>query len=178
MMTHRITVGILALGLALSGAAARADEGMWLFNHPPRKYLKDHYDFDVTDKWLEHVQKSSVRFNNGGSGSFVSPDGLIMTNHHVGADSLEKLGGDKHDYLKEGFYAKTHAEEMKCVDLELNVLMKIEDVTDKVKAAVTPDLSPEKAAAARRDAIARIEKEATDKTKMRCDVVALYQGGQ
>ena len=67
-----------------------ADEGMWLFNNPPRKLLKEKYNFDPTDKWLEHVQKSSVRFNSGGSGSFVSADGLVMTNHHVGADCLQK----------------------------------------------------------------------------------------
>jgi hypothetical protein len=168
----------LVIACAMVTPMLHADEGMWLFTNPPSKQLKEKYKFEVNDKWLEHVQKASVRFNNGGSGSFVSPDGLILTNHHVGADSLEKLGGDKHDYLKEGFYAKTRDEEMKCVDLELNVLMKIEDVTDKVKAAVTPDLSPEKAAAARRDAMARIEKDATDKTKLRCDVVTLYQGGE
>ena len=68
------------------------DEGMWLFNNPPRDYLKKKYDFDATPDWLEHVQKSSVRFNSGGSGSFVSPDGLVMTNHHVGADCLQKMG--------------------------------------------------------------------------------------
>ena len=66
------------------------DEGMWLFNNPPREYLKKKYDFDATQEWLDHVQKSSVRFNSGGSGSFVSPDGLVMTNHHVGADACKR----------------------------------------------------------------------------------------
>ncbi len=168
----------LVLTFATVTPMLHADEGMWLFTNPPSKQLKEKYQFEVTPKWLEHVQKSSVRFNNGGSGSFVSPDGLIMTNHHVGADALEKKGGDKHDYLKEGFHAKSNDEELKCEDLELNVLMNIEDVTDKVNGAVTPDLSPVKAAAARREVIARIEKEATDKTKLRSDVVTLYQGGQ
>src|SRR2546430_9227355 len=80
----------------------RADEGMWLFNNPPRKQLKEKYGFDVTDAWLEHVQKSSVRFNSGGSGSFVSEDGLVISNHHVGADALQKFGDKDHHYLQIG----------------------------------------------------------------------------
>ena len=86
---------------------ASADEGMWLFNNPPRKQLKEKYGFEPTDAWLEHVQKSSVRFNSGGSGSFVSADGLVMTNHHVGADALQKLSTKGKDYVKDGFHAKT-----------------------------------------------------------------------
>ena len=88
---------------------SRADEGMWLFNNPPRKLLKEKYQFDPSDDWLAHVQKSSVRFNSGGSGSFVSSDGLVMTNHHVGADALQKLSDKDKDYVKDGFYAKTLA---------------------------------------------------------------------
>ena len=105
------------------------DEGMWLFNNPPRKQLKEKYNFEPTDAWLEHVQKSSVRFNSGGSGSFVSPNGLVMTNHHVGADDLQKLSTKEKDYLKDGFQAKTNAEEIKCKALELNVLQSMKDVT-------------------------------------------------
>ena len=81
-----------------------ADEGMWLFNQPPRKQLKEQYGFDPTDKWLDHLQQSAVRFNSGGSGSFVSADGLVMTNHHVGADCLQKLStADKDYWSKIGF---------------------------------------------------------------------------
>jgi hypothetical protein len=162
----------------LSSAWARGDEGMWLFNNPPRQYLKDKYGFDATDKWLDHVQKSSVRFNSGGSGSFVSPDGLVITNHHVGADSLQKIGDkDKKDYIRDGFHARTRSEERKCIGLELNVLQSIEDVTARVNAAVKPDMSPDKAFAARRAVMAEIEKESTDKTGLRSDVITLYQGG-
>jgi hypothetical protein len=157
---------------------ASADEGMWLFNNPPRKHLKDRYQFDATDKWLEHVQKSSVRFNSGGSGSFVSPDGLVMTNHHVGADALQKMSNEQKNYLKDGFYARTKAEEQKCLDLELNVLMSIEDVTARVNAAVKSDMNPEAAFAARRKVTAEIEKESLDKTGLRSNVITLYQGGQ
>jgi hypothetical protein len=160
-----------------SSSSLFADEGMWLFNNPPLKQLKEKYQFDPTPQWLEHLQKSSVRFNSGGSGSFVSATGLAITNHHVGADSLQKASSEQHNYLKDGFYAKTNAEEMKCADLELNVLISIEDVTARVTAALKPGLSAEQSAAARQKAIAEIEKESKDKTGLRSDVITLYQGG-
>ena len=118
---------------------AFADEGMWLFNQPPRKLLDERYGFDVTDEWLEHLQRASVRFNAGGSGSFVSGNGLIITNHHVGADALQKLSTKERNYVRDGFCARTPAEEIKCLDLELNVLDSIEDVTDRVNAAIPKD---------------------------------------
>jgi Peptidase S46 len=154
-----------------------ADEGMWLFNNPPLKQLKDKYQFEPTPQWLEHLQKSSVRFNSGGSGSFVSATGLCITNHHVGADALQKASSEQHNYLKDGFYAKTNAEEIKCADLELNVLMSIEDVTARVNDAVRPGMTGDQASSARNAAIAAIEKESKDKTGLRSDVVTLYQGG-
>src|SRR5205807_408687 len=173
-----LVAAIILLALATMTAKVHADEGMWLFNNPPRKQLKERYNFDPTDKWLEHVQKSSVRFNSGGSGSFVSADGLVMTNHHVGADTLQKISTPQKNYLRDGFYAKTNAEEVKALDLELNVLMSIEDVTDRVNAAVKPNLAPEEAFAARRQVTAAIEKESLDKTGLRSNVITLYQGGQ
>src|SRR5438046_6954952 len=109
MKTKELLLG-LGLGLLLA-SEIEADEGMWLFNDPPRKLLKERYNFEVTDEWLEHVQKSSVRFNSGGSGSFVSEDGLIMSNHHVGADALQKMSDKEHDYVRNGFQARTPAEE-------------------------------------------------------------------
>src|SRR6188472_23668 len=112
--------------------SAAADEGMWLFNAPPLRQLKEKYQFEPTQQWLEHLQKASVRFNSGGSGSFVSANGLAITNHHVGADTLQKIGSAQHNYLRDGFYAKTQADEIKSNDLELNVLMSIEDVTARV----------------------------------------------
>ncbi len=153
------------------------DEGMWLLNDPPRQQLKDKYQFDLTDAWLVRAQKASVRFNNGGSGGFVSADGLIVTNHHIGAEQLQKLSPKDKDYVRDGFYAKTRAEELKCPDLELNVLQSMEDVTERVNAAVTKEMTPAQAFAARRAVMAEIEKESLDKTGLRSDVVTLYQGG-
>ncbi len=180
MHTHLTLAGIAGAVFAVLAltCAVHADEGMWLFNNPPRKYLKEKYGFDPTDAWLEHVQKSSVRFNSGGSGSFVSANGLVMTNHHVGADALQKMGDKDHNYLRDGFYAKNGADERKCTDLELNVLMSIEDVTNRVNGAVSKDLSLERAAQARRKIMAEIEKESLEKTGLRSDVITLYQGGQ
>ncbi|MEX2121898.1 MAG: S46 family peptidase [Pirellulales bacterium] len=167
------------MALLIGGAADRvsADEGMWLFNNPPRKQLKERYGFEITDEWLEHLQKASVRFNSGGSGSFVSASGLVMTNHHVGADAFQKMSTPDKDYLNTGFYARTPEEEEKCVDLEINVLLSIEDVTDRVNKAVAADLDPAAAGAARRAAMITIEKESFDATGLRSDVVTLYQGG-
>jgi hypothetical protein len=170
---------LLFLCLLVAGLSDRAfgDEGMWLYNAPPLKQLKEKYNFEPTKQWLDHLQKSSVRFSSGGSGSFISANGLVITNHHVGAGSLQKFSDQQHNYLRDAFYARTHAEEKKCVDLELNVLMSIEDVTARVNAAVKPEITDEQAANARQAAIAAIEKESKDKTGLRSDVVTLYQGG-
>jgi hypothetical protein len=175
---RRATPLAAALAALLLVTNVRADEGMWLLNDPPRQLLKAKYGFDLTDAWLEHARKASVRFNSGGSGGFVSADGLIVTNHHIGADSLQKLSPRDRDYYRDGYYARTRSKELKCPDLELNVLMSIEDVTDRVNAAVKPDLAPARAFAARRAVMAKIEKESLEKTGLRSDVVTLYQGGQ
>ena len=169
---------VFAIACATSFAAsAFADEGMWLFNAPPLKQLKEKYQFEPTQQWLEHLQMASVRFNSGGSGSFVSANGLAITNHHVGADTLQKISNAQHNYLRDGFYAKTQADEIKSTDLELNVLMSIEDVTARVNGAVKPDMSPTAANGARDAAIAAIEKESKEKTGLRSNVITLYQGG-
>src|ERR1700693_287911 len=176
-MRRKISV-VLACLLPI-GLSDRAfgDEGMWLFNNPPLKQFKDKYNFEPTKEWLDHLQKSSVRFNSGGSGSFISANGLCITNHHVGADALQKASSEQHNYLKDGFYAKSRPEEIKCADLELNVLMSIEDVTARANGAVKSGMSPEAAGKARDAASAAIEKESKDKTGLRSDVVTLYQGG-
>src|SRR6266550_3053321 len=175
----RNVVSLLFLCVLLTSLSDRAfgDEGMWLYTAPPTKQLKEKYNFEPSKQWLEHLQKSSVRFSSGGSGSFVSADGLVITNHHIGADCLQKFGDEQHNYLRDGFYAKTQPEEKKCVDLELNVLMSIEDVTARVSGAVKSGMAGEQAANARKSVIAAIEKESKEKTGLRSDVVTLYQGG-
>src|SRR5438093_382763 len=154
-----ILLRLVSAMLLVTAISSRADEGMWLFNNPPLRQLKGKYQFEPTSQWLEHLQKASVRFNSGGSGSFVSATGLCITNHHVGADALQKASSEQHNYLKNGFYAKTNAEEIKCADLELNVLVSTEDVTARVNGAVKPGMNADQASAASGNVIAQIEKE-------------------
>ena len=166
----------VVLACAFVCSTAAADEGMWLYNEAPKDKIKAKYGFEVTQQWLDHVRLSSVRFNNGGSGSFVSPDGLTFTNHHVGAACVQQLSTEGHDYIKAGFYAKTQAEEAKCPNLELNQLVGIEDVTDKVNAGVKPGMSAAELGAAQRAAMSQVEKDCTTSTGLRCDVVIFYSG--
>jgi len=157
---------------------AFADEGMWTFNNVPRAEIKKKYGFDVTDEWLNNVRMASVRFNNGGSGSFVSPNGLVLTNYHIVEDIVGEVSTPQKDYAKEGFLAKTRAEEIKAPSLELNVLTSIEDVTSRINGAVKAGATDSEAYAARRAEISAIEGESLKATGMRSDVVTLYQGGQ
>jgi hypothetical protein len=175
---HAVNAVLVSAALTLTGGRVYADEGMWVFNNLPTKQLREKYGFTPPEGWVEHLRSSAVRFNSGGSGSFVSADGLVMTNHHVGADTLQKISTADKDYYKNGFHARSYSEEVKAPDLELNVLIGIEDVTDRVLAAVKPGMDDSASAAARRAAAAAIEKESTDRTGLRSDVVTLYQGGQ
>src|SRR5499427_8341464 len=157
---------------------ALADEGMWPFNNVPRAEIKKKYGFDVTDEWLKKVQLASVRFNSGGSGSFVSPNGLVLTNYHIVEDFVGEMSTPEKDYAKEGFLAQSQADERKVSDLELNQLISIEDVTSRVNGAVKPGMSDAEAFAARRKEITAIEAESTKATGLRSDVITLYQGAR
>ena len=156
--------------------AALADEGMWTFNNVPRAEIKKKYGFEVTDEFLKKLQLASVRFPNG-SGSFVSPNGLVLTNYHIVEDVVNQVSTPQKDLAKEGFLAKTRAEEIKAPSLEINVLMSIEDVTSRVNGAAKAGATDAEAFAARRAEISAIESESTKATGLRSDVVTLYQGG-
>jgi hypothetical protein len=165
-------------GVFMIAAAFAPDEGMWTFDNVPLKFLQERYGFTPTAEWLDHIRLSSVRFNDGGSGSFVSPNGLVLTNHHVARGQIQKLSTPEKDYVKNGFYAKTTAEELKCPDLELNVLASMEDVTARVLGAVKAGMSDKAGLDARKAEIAKIEKESVEATGLRSDIVTLYQGGE
>jgi len=166
------------LASALLCPAITADEGMWTFDNPPIKQLQQKYNFTPTQQWLDHLRLSSVRLNDGGSGSFVSPHGLLLTNHHVALGQLQKNSSAEHDYVRDGFYAATPEEEMKSPDLEVNVLVSTENVTDRVTTAVKGAKTPEDEFSKRKAVIADIERESTAKTGLRSDVVTLYSGGE
>ena len=172
----KVLIGLSMLFVALALGRISADEGMWIYNQLPTKTLKERYGFEPPAGWADHLMRSSVRFNSGGSGSFVSSTGLVLTNHHVAADTLAKISTAEHNYYRDGFLAKTHADEVPAPDLELNQLVEIVDVTDRVNQAVAAEAA-DKAQATRQAVIARIEKESTEQTKLRSDVVTLYQGG-
>ena len=171
----RVALALGALGLCFVASdwrPLRADEGMWTFDNPPLAQLKERYGFTPPPGWLDHLRLSSVRFDDGGSGSFISATGLVLTNHHIALDQLEKASAAAHDYVRDGFYARRPQDELKATDLEINVLMSMEDVTGRVQSAATGGIP------ARRAAIAAIEKESLAATGLRSDVVSLYQGSE
>jgi hypothetical protein len=168
----------VATTLFLLAPPLAADEGMWTLDNMPLKQLKEKYDFVPSPAWLEHIRLASVRIGDGGSGSFVSPDGLVLTNHHVALGQLQKVSSAQKNYVADGFYAPTLANEIPCPDVELNVLISMENVTAKVLAAVKKGMDPVKALEAKKAAIAEIERLSLKKTRLRSDVVSLYQGGE
>ena len=173
----RPVTGMAMLCLMLAGFAA-AEEGMWTFDNPPLQAIQEKYGVTLSREWLDHLRMASVRFNDGGSGSFVSPTGLVLTNHHVAMGQLQKLSSAEKDYASLGFYAATPAEEIPCPDLELNVLVSLENVTDAVLTAVKPGMTSQQALEARQAECARLEKDSLARTGLRSDVVSLYQGGE
>jgi hypothetical protein len=180
-MFIRTLRSVLLLPAAFLLAAApviHAEEGMWTFDNPPLKLLAAKYNFHPTQAWLDHLRLASVRLNDGGSGSFVSPNGLLLTNHHVARGQLQKNSTADHDYLRDGFYATTPEQEMKSADLEVNVLVAMQDVTARVQGAAKGISDEAKALKARDAEIAAIEKESKDKTGLRSDVVSFYNGGE
>jgi Peptidase S46 len=151
---------------------------MWTFDNPPVKQLQDKYHFTPTQAWLDHLRLSSIRMQDGGSASFVSPHGLMLTNHHMALGQLQKNSTPEHDYVRTGFYAATQDQEMKSADLEINVLVSMENVTTRVLDALKTAKTPAEQYKARQAAIAEISRESEQKTGLRSDVVTLYEGGE
>src|SRR5262245_28179029 len=177
-MRHASAVpAALLLALTLGMPAARADEGMWTFDNLPVDRLQKDYGFTPAREWLDHVEHSCVNFG-GGSGAFVSADGLVITNHHVALGQLQKMSSAAHDYQHEGFFARSQAEEMPCPDLELKVLMTTENVTAAVNAAIDAKAPVPAQNTQRKAALARLEQEATQKSGWKTETVELYQGGE
>jgi len=175
----RMILLVIFLSVFFAGASApRPDEGMWTFDNMPLTLLKEQYDFVPTQPWLDHLRLSSVRFNDGGSGSFVSAEGLCLTNHHVARGQLQKMSSAETDYVKDGFYAKTRSGEIKCPDLELNVLVSMENVTERIVNAVKGARDDANARDLRDAEMAKISSESLEKTGLRSDIVTLYNGGQ
>lgn len=168
--------GVLALLTAIG--PGRADEGLWPFSDIPHARIQKAYGVSLSNAWAQHVQRSSVRFDSGASGSFISQDGLVMTNHHVGLDALQNLSTAGRDYVKDGFYARTRAEEARCPGMELDVLQSSETVTSQVLAGVTPSMTAPQALLARRAAIAAIQEKSLKATGLRSDVVVLFGGAR
>lgn len=168
---------VLALALACAAPAAFADEGMWTFDNPPLAQLQQRYGFTPAPQWLEHLQRASVSFG-GGSGAFVSPHGLVLTNHHVARSQLFKMSSPQRDYLRDGFFARTLADEIPCPDLELKVLWSMENVTAAVNAAIDAKAPVETRNARRKAALARLEQESVKQTGLKTETVELYQGGE
>ena len=176
--SFRCTSVVFAAAFLAASPAIRADEGMWTFDNPPLKQLAAKYNFHPSQAWLDHLRLSSVRLNDGGSGSFISANGLLLTNHHVARGQLQKNSTAEHDYLRDGFYAATPDQEMKSADLEINVLIGMQDVTARIQGAAKGIKDEKQALKAREAEIAAITKESKEKTGDRSDVVSFYNGGE
>jgi peptidase S46-like protein len=170
-------LSVVGLAAAVHPRAAVADEGMWPFNMVPVERVAKDHGITLTREWLDHVQRASLRFDSGGSGAFVSPHGLVLTNHHVASDCIAKLSSPTKDYLADGYISGKDGPEVRCPDLELNQLLSVDDVTDEVRRARQPGMNDADANVAIKGAMSRIEKACSEKTGMRCDVVTLYAGG-
>lgn len=176
MIRRRPLILLSFLILLTSFLSLWADEGLWPFNMVPVELIKKKYGVTITQEWLDHLRLASIRLS-GASASFVSPEGLVLTNHHVGQRAIQNLSTPERDLMKTGFYARTREEELKCPGMELWVLQEIQDVTDRVLSAEKPGMSAAEAAQAREKIIAQIEKEASEKSGLRATVVTLYSGG-
>ncbi|MEP6982305.1 MAG: S46 family peptidase [Sphingomicrobium sp.] len=176
-MTLRQAAAVIAL-IALPMSAARADEGMWTIDAFPAAKMRADYGWAPDQAWLDKVRQAAVRLTGGCSASFVSSEGLILTNHHCVAGCAEQNSTAKNNILKAGFVAGTRERELKCAGQQAELVTSIRDVTADVKGAIGA-ATGEAAVKARNAAIARMESAGCpDKATTRCQVVTLYGGGQ
>lgn len=173
----RILTFFLVISFSVCVPPVSADEGMWTFDNPPLRQWKERYSFEASKEWLDRMRLASPKLP-GASGAFVSPNGLIATNHHVASSIIAKLSTKERDLMKTGFYAKTQAEELKAQDAEISVLVSFENVTERVHGAAKAGTNDADAAARRTAEIATIEKDCVQSTSLKCDVVSLYSGGE
>lgn len=169
---------LLFLFACFSQFAMNADEGMWPLNMVPQKQIEKTYGVKLSPDWIEHVQRSSLRLSTGGSSAFVSPHGLVMTNHHVGSKAIYNLSTESQDLLKNGFYAASIEHELKCSNLYADQLISIQDVTDVIKQSFSADLSLVEREKARKEAINQLSKKVREQTGFEPQVVSLYQGAR
>ena len=169
-------VALLALGASFPASMARPDEGMWPFDSLPLKVLKEKYDFEPTKEWLDHVRLGSVRFDTGGSGSFVSPNGLVMTNHHVALTTIQAVSTQEKDWVEPGFSARLYGKEVPGTGLTLRQLVEIKDVSKEILEVKAKDDAAGNAWRAKLESMCEA---ITDEAKhIKADPVVLYDGNQ
>ncbi len=176
-LVSAVLCGSLLAAVSLPSRAVLADEGMWTLTDLPRARLQQKYGFSPSEQWVRHAQLSSLRVGGGCSASFVSPQGLMMTNHHCAMGCFEELSNPQRDLLKNGFLASDRGSELRCTTMELSQLLSVEDVTARI-ADATRGLQDQQFGRALKAEMSRIEKSCADTTKLRCEVVTLYHGGQ
>ncbi|MEP6944562.1 MAG: S46 family peptidase [Acidobacteriota bacterium] len=173
----RIITFLLLFTFAFSVPFAFADEGMWTFDNPPLKQWKERYNFEPSKEFLDKVRLASPKVN-GSSAGFVSPNGLLATNHHVASAYIARLSTKERDLMKTGFYAKSQSEELKIPDGDISVLESFENVTERVNGAAANGKTDAESAQLRASAISALESDCGKSTGLKCDVVSYYSGGE
>ena len=182
------SAGVLEVPMVPTEASYRAAERaeltgmelgrMWTFQDPPMEWWQEAYDFEPGQDWLDHVRLASVRYGGGCSASFVSENGLVMTNHHCARGCIEDVSTADNDYIQDGFYAGSQEEELVCPGLHLDQLQSVTDVTDRVLGAGQGLASDTARARAQEEESEAIVEACEEETGLRCQVVSLYHGGR